>query len=552
MQPSASPSMVDAVVEKTEEDTQRLGLHGSNSKGTTGEHTSRRHTLGYSSKKGTKSPLHIPPVNVSPDSSKRDQQDTKPPSHASLPQGSKANSKPSQKVTIGDRPVHLRAPAPHAIASPPKATDTEAVHMADGFSQEFERFVETLKHMSSQLSDLQAELRREKEKNRQLELKNQELANDLERHKEEQLRMKRKLEASEAKQISDEAELRVMHLKLARAEKAVRVLDHVTNLKVEARIHYHLDIPPSTSKSQKPQHEINLYIVLMMEDINDMILETALAISNTAVRSKPHQTNQPDNTGRRLGVHLRSLLVKGSQDAISNPVSTILVQAVVQVLLVRWCVDIIEAHYPPRKTFSDLLIEMTAQPQSTGQTVFSMTPFPRTALWELTDYFEDPLPICGPQSSIVTPSHPESQPPFKEWTYEILASLNVTLNLGGYALTTLKSYANTLLKLEKLVKLAYDTRRTLAERDKTGGLEILVVEPDTEFMPRMMEDAYLLELDKKTTKIRNSDLLSVGTTAIGLQKEDIDPNDDQSLGIEVVLRPKVVLYNASNTSQPGA
>ena len=100
------------------------------------------------------------------------------------------------------------------------------------------------------------------------------------------------------------------------------------------------------------------------------------------------------------------------------------------------------------------------------------------------------------------------------------------------------------MKLGTLVKIAYDLRRGLAEKDHIGGLEIRTVVPDTHFSPRVMEDAHP---DGKATAARIDMVL--GTAAIGLQREvagasmngATSTSGGTGLGIEVVLKPKVVL-----------
>ena len=549
MQPRASRPLFD-VFEEEEEDAYPRAMV---SRVAPDLGTSKRHTFGYTTVQERCASVPVTPLTLPTRRfSKQGQQNTKPipptPRLASFPEAPKA-TKTGFKLTPGDSSVSVGVPAGNATVPPPREINTKTARIADGISYELQQTVKKLKQTSSQLCDLQEELRSEREKNLRLEKTNQELEKTVESHKEEKLVMQRRLKASEAKEISYEAELRVMHLKLARAEKAVRALDHVTSLKVESRIS-HFKMPPATGQTRKPQREIDVYVVFMVEDINDVILETALAIANAAVRSPVTTTKQlqVDAIRRRLGVQLSSVLSNESQNKISEPVNLILVQTVVQVLLVHWCVDIIEAHYPPRKTFSDLLIEMTAQSQSsTSRNIFSTSPIARVTLrgTHRTLPRVVPQPICGRQSSIITPSH--SQPPFKDWSYEILNNLSMTLCTGNYVLSRLKSHPATLVKLEKLLKVVYDLRLALAEKDRTGGLEILVVQPDTEYIPRMMEDAHLLELGATTKRKNGPDgLVSIGTSAIGLQREEIDPRDGGSLGIEIVLRPKVVLSSTPN------
>ena len=99
-------------------------------------------------------------------------------------------------------------------------------------------------------------------------------------------------------------------------------------------------------------------------------------------------------------------------------------------------------------------------------------------------------------------------------------------------------------KVEPLLKLAYNLRLALAERDICGGLEIATPAPDAPFHPQFMEDAEESVLQKsRKKKVDNPGLSWVdgdyiaGTSGIGLKRT----LNGQPGVYEMVVKPKVSL-----------
>ena len=69
-----------------------------------------------------------------------------------------------------------------------------------------------------------------------------------------------------------------------------------------------------------------------------------------------------------------------------------------------------------------------------------------------------------------------------------------------------------------LVKLAYDLRTAMAEKDICGGLEIVIVPPDTPFQGKWMMDAQALTDPTKVDTGQSQVDFVTGTSGIGLQR----------------------------------
>ena len=116
----------------------------------------------------------------------------------------------------------------------------------------------------------------------------------------------------------------------------------------------------------------------------------------------------------------------------------------------------------------------------------------------------------------------------------------------------IKSQCATLFftKILALIKLAYDLRTAMAEKDIYGGLEIVIVPPDTPFQEKWMTDAHWHAVPRKVVDTDQSqvDEFVAGTTGIGLQHKVTERVDGQFQSrMEIELKPKVMLVRALNT-----
>ena len=126
---------------------------------------------------------------------------------------------------------------------------------------------------------------------------------------------------------------------------------------------------------------------------------------------------------------------------------------------------------------------------------------------------------------------------------DIIGELELFLTVAGLRM---KTQCATLFstKTLALVKVAYDLRTAMAENDICGGLEIVIVPPDTPFQAKWMLDAHA-HLRKVDTDQLRVDYVA-GTTGIGLQRSKmLETVDGQFQSrMEIVLKPMVMLAHA--------
>jgi len=170
---------------------------------------------------------------------------------------------------------------------------------------------------------------------------------------------------------------------------------------------------------------------------------------------------------------------------------------------------------------ADLLVELSAQ---TARTPGSIA-------------------LCGKQIKIVESSVIDNVK-FNDWVKDIIKELGLFLTLGGLRMKTQRAVLFS-TKTLALVKLAYDLRTAMAEKDISGGLEVVVVPPDTPFQEKSMMDAHA-HPRRGATDHSHIDLIA-GTSGIGLQRKVLDRVGGQLQSrMEVELKPRVVLVRALN------
>jgi hypothetical protein len=152
--------------------------------------------------------------------------------------------------------------------------------------------------------------------------------------------------------------------------------------------------------------------------------------------------------------------------------------------------------------------------------------------------------ICGKQIKIIRSDTHNDNVKFNEWVKDIIDELGLLLTMAGLRMKT-RCATLFFTKTLALVKSAYDLRTAMAERDICGGLEIIIVLPDTPFQEKWMMDVHA---DSTNVDSDQSQVYFVaGTTGIGLQRKVMERVDGQFQSrMEIELKPKVTLIRTLN------
>ena len=309
-----------------------------------------------------------------------------------------------------------------------------------------------------------------------------------------------------------------MHHKLNAAERQVRCLDHLTRHKLKSRQKAGFSQPKR--KGLFASNPASTDVIGKMRALNKEIYQTCVqfveGLERTAVFS-----SQPKSQARKvLGVHLTAMMEDQAKKATSGSYM-LLMQTVLEVFMTRWCSSIIEAFYPQQESsFADLLVQLSA------------------------DSTEISGPTCGKQIKIIQTSTLYDSVEFNEWVSmkDIIKELGLFLTVAGLRM---KTQCATLFstKTLALVKVAYDLRTVMAEKDICGGLEIVIVPPDTLFQEKWMIDAHA-DPRKVETDPSRVDYVA-GTTGIGLQRKVLEVVDGRFQSrMELELKPKVTLAHS--------
>lgn len=130
---------------------------------------------------------------------------------------------------------------------------------------------------------------------------------------------------------------------------------------------------------------------------------------------------------------------------------------------------------------------------------------------------------------------------FPEWVSDIIQDLWKILSAGGLRLRPNRSDLLT-SKLLIIVKMAYDVRTALAEKDICGHLDLVVINPDIPFREKWMDQAHHNATGQRKSPTSTETELVASTSGLGLQRLPADTNGEASKSTPtMILKPKVVL-----------
>ncbi|KDR73741.1 hypothetical protein GALMADRAFT_212553 [Galerina marginata CBS 339.88] len=453
---------------------------------------------------------------------------------------------PVKTPTIPEKPVngtaHLKAysegdqspgPAPKNIPSPPPVTypngqskDTDSQPEEQAVLQDLlDRTLRELKAAKEETARVKAQSDREKSRLvRQLNASH-DTVTELEKENRDKnskifnLETRLQKTEQELKEVTQEKhgwqeQLDTMHHRLTKSERQVRSLDQLMRAKLEARQE---GVFGPTKRSQNaPQiKQPSMEVISAVAALNEEILQAANQLVENLERVKTAPTTEDIARAKAVLGFKATVMMQVQASDRSKGFKFLLMQVVLEVFMVHWSTNIIEGHYPPQKSFADLLIEM-----STRTTV--------TASLQGAQQID-----CGKVKILQTDSNAIVTMKFPDWVVDLTKDLALILSIGGLRIRTNRSSLFT-SKLLTLVKIAYDVRTALAEKDICGDLELSVVGPDMPFQTKWMEEAHAMSRNKVLATMQMEPI--AGTSGMGLQRST-QPGETPV----VVMKPKVVL-----------
>jgi hypothetical protein len=146
---------------------------------------------------------------------------------------------------------------------------------------------------------------------------------------------------------------------------------------------------------------------------------------------------------------------------------------------------------------------------------------------------------CGKRVQIIQSSGVK----LNEWVKHIIKELGDCLMIAG--LRTKSQHTSLFFtKTLALVTIAYDLRTAMAEKNICGGLEVVIVAPDTPFQEKWMIDGHA---DVRGDTDQSYVDFVAGTIGLGLQRKVLENVDGQFQSrMNMELKPKVILARALN------
>ncbi|KAF9532778.1 hypothetical protein CPB83DRAFT_890458 [Crepidotus variabilis] len=339
-----------------------------------------------------------------------------------------------------------------------------------------------------------------------------------------------------------QAQIDVMQHKLSEAERRVRCLDNIERQRYESKQEGGYGSGSTVGRSALLHHSPHVKgpsvdVSAAVSAFNQEVQHAAWMLSDVLERPTTDMLHMLSmfSEHQRRKTKMRAKLIWGEkvmvlleQHANATKRNDLLMLTCMEVFITHWCVQIIEGWYPYLASFSDILIQLVEQKGDSDDRAFQK--------------------ICGKQAQVIRTG--SGDPDYDNWIKEITDDLLPLLRLSGVRIPSSESDLLS-TKLLPILKLAYNLRLALAERDICGGLELAVPLPDTPFHPTFMDSGDAGKKSRKLAKEASSQATDwtveesiAGTKAIGLKR-----TLDGKLGqYEMVVLPQVMFVRELEAS----
>ncbi|KAF9473007.1 hypothetical protein BDN70DRAFT_925394 [Pholiota conissans] len=327
----------------------------------------------------------------------------------------------------------------------------------------------------------------------------------------------------------------VMHHKLQRAERQMRCLDHITRAKVEARQAAHAQSVRRTKQIMAMELKPSVEVINAVEVLNEEILQLANLFVEYLERTTTARASDDDVQRAKmvLGDGMTEMMVTQAGSNPRDGFRQLLMQVALEVFMTFWCSAIIDGYYPKQESFADLLLEMSS-----------------SSLVNASRKGHIPRIECGnPIQVVKVHAATNMSSKFSEWVYDIIDDLETILLVGGVHLVHSDQPNMLSSKILGLVKLSYNLRTALAERDLSGGLDLYMVAPDTPFQSKWMDEGH-----EAQTQVSDQDVEPIaGTSGLGLSRDTSNGQYYQDGRVDsrfkMILKPKVVLLRVLHENE---
>ena len=159
----------------------------------------------------------------------------------------------------------------------------------------------------------------------------------------------------------------LMQHKLNAAERQVRCLGHLTRQKLESRQEADYYGQPRRRGVKGPTRiglvasiPASTDVIRAICALNEEIYQTCVQFVKSLECTTVLSTEQKPQVRKVLGDHLTAMMQDQAKKTTFG-YNMLLMQTVLEVFMTHWCSSIIEAFYPQQESFTDLLIQLSAQ-----------------------------------------------------------------------------------------------------------------------------------------------------------------------------------------------
>jgi len=212
-----------------------------------------------------------------------------------------------------------------------------------------------------------------------------------------------------------------------------------------------------------------------------------------------------------VGAKILNVLISQAQKP-EPEVNPLLVQVVLQIFMVKFCVSKIRSWYPNDANIEGFLDAIYSEIRLSEEQAVS-------GRWRA-----------------LTRAH--TRPTTETWTNELSHKLMSVLKVAAWMPGSSESQESFLHRLPPIFKAVHELRTAIGEKFTSADLEVSVFDCDTPYQPTHMEDAYG---DGRNPSGKRGPEYVVGTTGIGLKKLMAERAAKDTLQWQNVISAKIVL-----------
>jgi len=250
--------------------------------------------------------------------------------------------------------------------------------------------------------------------------------------------------------------------------------------------------------------------------LNEEIFQAAATLGEALIH-KRHEVSQTEfaaaaaDSVQMIGELMTDLLISQSQKPEPD-VNPFIVQVVLQIFMVKFCVSKIQSWYPGDSTIGEFLTAIYSVIRSTEEQAVS-------GRWRA-----------------LTRAH--TRPSTDTWQKELGQKLLSVLTVAAWMAGSSENEKSFTHRLPPIFKAVNELRVAIGEKFTSADLDISVFDCHTTYDPSIMDDAYG---DGRQSSGKRAPESIVGTTGIGLKKVVVERNSKDALHFQNVTRAKVVL-----------